>query len=238
MSEPALPAAAAVATSPTLARLARPRWSDTRLLLGVLLLLTSLATGAHVMAGADRTAPVWAASRALAPGIELTSADIEVRAVRLDAAAGNYLAVGVDDPVGLVLTRAVSAGDLLPGAAVAPGAGLAGQGRQVTVPVSAFHYPPDLSRGAVVDVYVTASPGSAASALSTASPAGVQAATAAAPQLVIAGAVVVEVTDGGSGFGGPSASVGVVLSVSADQVASLVGGVRAGPVDLVRVAQP
>jgi hypothetical protein len=232
MSETTLPAASAVVASPTLARLARPRWSDARLLLGVLLVLTSLATGARVMAGADRTAPVWAASRALAPGIELTSADVEVRAVRLDAAAGNYLAVGVDDPVGRVLTRAVSAGDLLPAAAVVLSAGLADQRRQVTVPVSAFHYPPDLSRGAVVDVYVTAS------AASPASPAGVQTGTAAGAQLAIAGAVVVEVTDGGSGFGGPSASVGVVLSVSADQVASLVGGVRAGPVDLVRVAQP
>jgi len=222
---------APVASSPALARLARPRWTDARLLLGVLLVVASLATGARVIAGAERTGQVWAASRDLAAGLQLTSADVQVREVRLGVASGNYLTVGAQDPVGRVLARPVSAGDLLPAAAVLPQAQAAQARRQVTVPVSAFHYPPDLARGAVVDVYVSTS--SSPAGLSTG-----QAASGGDPSLAIAGAVVVAVTDPGSGFAGPDASVGVVLNVPADQVPSLVAGVRAGAVDLVQEPQP
>ena len=218
-------------SSPPLPRLGRRRWTDARLLLGVLLVVASLATGARVMAGAERTGRVWAASRDLAAGLQLTAADVQVREVRLGAASGNYLTVGSTDPVGRLLTRPVSAGDLLPAAAVVGEESAADRRRLVTVPVSAFHYPPDLARGAVVDVYVSAGPPSADL---SAGPGG----AGAVPSLAIAGAVVLAVTAPAGGFAGPDGSVGVVLSVPSDQVPSLVAGVRAGPVDLVQAPQP
>jgi len=222
---------AASTGSPAAARLSRPRGPDTRLLLGVLLVATSVVAGSRVLAGADRTELVWSAARDLASGIRLTAADVEVRAVRLDAAGANYLPAVGAGPTGDLLTRPVSAGDLLPAAAVVPGA-VADDRRQVTVAVSSLHYPPALGRGQLVDVYVTAGPTAASGPVVGA---GAQAAT---PTLVLAGALVVDVWDGGSGFGGPSASVGVVLSVPGDQVAALVSGMRAGQVDLAGVPDP
>jgi hypothetical protein len=227
--EPTRAGAQTAGPSPKVSRLARARWGDARLLCGIVLVMTSVAAGSRVMANADRSEQVWAASHDLAAGIRLMAADLQVRAVRLDAAQPNYLLAGETDPVGRVLTRAVSAGDLLPAAAVTPGPAAADPNRQVTVPVNAFHYPPGLARGRLVDVYVTPSTSSSTGSDPTAG------AGASGPELLVAGALVVDVSDGGSGFGGPSASVGVVLSVPADEVADLVGGIRAGTVDLVQV---
>jgi hypothetical protein len=227
---PIAPTAAALApASEKATRLARARWTDARLLLGVLLVMTSVVAGSRVVAGADRTGQVWSASTDLAAGTRLEPGDLQLRAVRLDSVARNYLAAGTV-PVGQLLLRPLSAGDLVPVAAVGSASG-AGDRRQVTVPVATFHYPGDLTRGRLVDVYIT-----------PASDAGTDDAAAAAsrtgsgpPQLLLAGALVVDVEDGGTSFGGPSSTVGVVLSVPANDVAGLVGGLRRGPVDLVQV---
>jgi hypothetical protein len=230
-----------VPASPPATRLARPRWRDARLLLGVLLVLVSVVAGSRLLAGADRTVPVWAVSRDLPAGIRLTEDDVELRQVRLGVAGPNYLSA-VRDPVGRVLAGPVSAGDLLAASALTlQPDGQAGL-REVTVPVSAFHYPPGLSRGAIVDVYVT--PGSAGG-----SDGGVGATTSLTsgassdpgPRLLASAVIVVGVDGVGSGLGGlgsapsPSGTVGVVLDLRGDQVLDLVAGIRSGPVDLVLV---
>jgi hypothetical protein len=211
------------APSPAATRFARPRWGDARLLLGVLLVMTSVVAGSRVIAGADHTDQVWTVARDLAAGTRLTIDDLQPRPVRLEATAGNYLRVAGTDPVGSTLSRSVSAGDLLPASAVEPGqTGDRHPMRQVTVPVATFHYPQDLERGLLVDVYVT--PGAETDT------------SASAPELLIAGALVVSVEDAGSRFGGTGASIGVVLSVQCDDVPALVAGLHRGPVDLVRVS--
>ncbi len=224
----------AAGTSPKATRLARARWTDARLLFGVLLVVTSMVAGSRLLANADRSSPVWSASRDLATGIRLTAADVAVRDVRLGSDQSNYLLVRADDPVGMVLTRPVSAGDLLPVGALEPGSAATDQRREVTVPITAFHYPPDLARGRLVDVYLT----SGADASSGGSGPPAVASASDVPELLVPGALVVEVTDGGTGFSGPASTVGVVLSVSADQVPDLVAGIRAGSVDLVQVPDP
>lgn len=219
--------------SPKATRLTRARWRDARLLFGVLLVMTSVVAGSRVLASADRTQLAWSVSADLAAGTRLTAADVELRAVRLDSTAGNYLLGTGRSPVGALLLRPVSAGDLLPVAAISTGAAPADDRREVTVPVATFHYPVGLTRGQLVDVYVTPDASQAADPSTSSATA-----SAESPELLIAAALVVTVEDSGSGFGGPSSSVGVVLSVPADQVAALVGGLRRGPVDLVQVPSP
>jgi hypothetical protein len=213
--------------SPKAARLARPRWTDARLLFGVLLVVTSVVLGSRVLAGASRTQLVWAARHDLGARLTLTGQDVELRSVRLDSVAGAYLGASGPSPLGLVLARPVAAGELLPAAAVEPTDARAADRRQVTVPVATFHYPAGLGRGDLVDVYVTAGSDSA-----TGSAAGD---ASVAPTLVLARALVVSLDDAGSGFGGASSSVGVVLSVPVDDVSKLVSGLRQGSVDLVGV---
>src|SRR4051794_35216142 len=53
---------------PTAKRLQRPSWRDARLLVGVALILLGTVLGARLIAGADDTMPMYAASTAIRPG--------------------------------------------------------------------------------------------------------------------------------------------------------------------------
>src|SRR3954471_16343060 len=104
---------AAVPPRPAPRLLTPPRWLDLRLVLGVLLVLGSVLLGARVVSAADATVPVWAAAGDLAAGTVLTADDLVAVDVRLDDAANAYLATSTQ-PAGRTLSRAVSAGELLP----------------------------------------------------------------------------------------------------------------------------
>lgn len=144
--------------SPKARRLATPGWLDTRLVLGVLLVLVSVVVGARVLSAADRSQTVWVTKRDLAPGTELTAEDLTRARVRLFSGSRNYVTGTGPAPVGYVVRRSVGAGELLPFNALSqPGADVAY--RYVTVPVLRGHLPPDLRSGSQVDVYVSPSSG-------------------------------------------------------------------------------
>lgn len=205
--------------APRAARLATPRWLDTRLVLGILLVLFAVAAGARVLASADHYSRVYVAKHDLVPGERLTSDDLAVGRVRMAGDGSRYVAAG--SPVtGYVVARFVGGHELLPVAAVAAGAGPATNTRLVTVPVTPGHLPSGLGRGTLVDVYLTPKSGAGA--------------TAAEPTLVLANAAV-QARDGGSrSFGGDS-TLAVVLSVPADRVPDVVHAVESGTIDLVAV---
>lgn len=209
------------ATSPPAKRLERPRWLDPRLLVGVLLVLASVAVGARVVAAAERGELVWSAARDLPAGTTLRADDLKVASVRLAGAAGRYVDAGAPPPTGYVLVRDLTAGELVPAAAVAV-AGESSQRRLVSVPVTAHHFPSGLSRGHRVDVYLSASGDAGAAAVE-------------APDLVLADAAVAEVASGSNGFGPSTGTVGVVLEVDASDASAVVAAVAAGTIQLVRV---
>jgi hypothetical protein len=98
-------------------RLSRARWLDTRLLLGLLLVLVSVVLGARLLAGADSRVEVWSVTRDLGADTPLSRDDVTATSVNLSGATHRYLSAG-QDPDGLVLTRPVGRGELLPAAAV------------------------------------------------------------------------------------------------------------------------
>ncbi|GAB78360.1 hypothetical protein SAMN05421595_0877 [Austwickia chelonae] len=131
-------------------RLRRPHWRDSRLLIGVLLIVASVATGARVVAAAGHTAPMYAATHALIPGERLT-AD---RLTRVDVALGEtsekYLPA--DEPLpDAVVVREVRPGELLAHTAIAPGEH--GGRTPVVIPV-----PAETARmlivGSTVDIWI------------------------------------------------------------------------------------
>ncbi|MBO0827855.1 MAG: hypothetical protein J2P24_08740 [Streptosporangiales bacterium] len=205
--------------TPAASRVRGPRWKDPRLVVGILLVLVSVAVGARLFTTADRTTAVWAAARDLDAGTVLTAGDVVQKRVRLLDTASRYVA-GDQSPVGYALTRAVGAGELLPAAAIqAPGKG--GDHRLVTVGVDRDRLPPGLSGGARVDVYVTRKD----SGGETDSPA----------VLVVPGANVATAPQPGGQLGAASTQVPVVLSVPPDLVGTLIDSSRHGDVDLVTV---
>lgn len=212
--------AGAVPGSPPASRLATPGWLDTRLVLGVLLVLVSVVVGARVLAAADRSEQVWMTTRDLAPGSVLGEADLRRTSVRLFANAPRYLAGEGPVPTGYVLRRGLGAGELVPASALRrpqDGAAL----RQVALNVGRGHWPPSLEAGQQVDVYVTA-----------------QADGAAAGTRLVLPAVPVASVPRVEEFGGGGDEQQVVLTVAEGQVLPLVRAQAEGELDLVRLPRP
>ena len=205
--------------SPRAARLAVPRWLDARLVLGVLLVALSIAAGARVFTAADNLTAVYVAAHDLVPGEHVGADDFAVDHVRLRGAAGNYIAASASPPLGYVVTRFVGAHELVPVAALATGAA-AQHSRFVTVPVQPGHLADDLTRGALVDVYLTPKSGAGQAT--------------ADPQLVLT-SVPVESRSGGTRTFSASSTFSVVLAVPVAKVAAMVRAIESGTIDLVSV---
>lgn len=200
------------------ARLARPSWFDTRLLLGLLLVLVAVVVGARVFASADRSARLFVAAHPLVPGEHLQPGDLSVGRVQLHGVAGQYVSAdGGSPPVGYVVQRYVGAGELLPARALAPKAPTAAADRLVALPVAPGHLPPDLGPGTLVDVYtsVKASGGQAA------------------PPTLVARGLPVQQRSGGTSTLSGSSTLTVVVAVPAMTVADVVRAVESGAIDLV-----
>lgn len=199
--------------SPAAPRLGSASWLDKRLVLGVALVLCSVLLGARLLADADSSEPVWAASHDLAAGTVLAEGDLTLTRARLFGTSSRYVAGQL--PVGYVVRRAVSSHELLPVDALFP-PGKEVPRREVTVPVLSGHLPPDLARGEKVDLYVTPEDKSLP------------------PRLVLEALTVAGVTRN-AGLGASGQDQPVVLAVAPAQVLAVVQALAAGRIDLVRV---
>ena len=199
-------------------RLAQARWRDTRLLLGVLLVLVSVVLGARLLGGDHGRVRVWAVTHDLGAATPLTRHDLVATSVDLAGATGQYLSAG-QDPDGLVVTRPVGRGELLPAAAV--GRPSDTPQRRVVIEVDRVGVA-GLTKGRVVDVYAVRDSGGDASP----PPA----------ELVLAGVTVAEdVRSGGGTFGGSGTTAGVALLVDRGDVPALIDAVAHGSVYVVSV---
>jgi len=134
-------------------RLRRPGWRDPRLLIGVLLMAAAVVGVAFALQSADRTVAHYAAAAALAPGTVLEEEDVRVVHVRV--ADGDYVSAEAP-PWGMVVTRTIGSGELVPAAALGdPGSW---DGRVLGVVV---HAPvdPEIGSGSTVDLWLTATDG-------------------------------------------------------------------------------
>lgn len=138
---------------PPATRVARPGWRDPRLWIGVLLVAGSVVAGARLLAAADDTVTVWALADDRGSGSPVVAADLEVQRVRFgDDALVRYFPADEAVPDGLVLTRAVGAGELLARSAVADAD--RDEVLQVPLAVDPQQVSPDVTTGSVVDVWV------------------------------------------------------------------------------------
>jgi SAF domain-containing protein len=134
--------------SPAPRRVAKPRWLDLRLILGVVLVLTAVLLGAVVVARSHHTQREVAVTRDLAAGTTLRAEDLRVVDAQLPAGT-SYLA-STADAIGKVLTRALSAGELLPSGAL----GRQATSATVTVPFAA-DAAPQLHHGQRIVVWLS-----------------------------------------------------------------------------------
>jgi flagella basal body P-ring formation protein FlgA len=91
---------------------------DPRLLIGIVLIAASTTGVWALVSGLDDSVEVYAARGTITPGTRIDAADLDTESVRLGATAGRYLAPGDLPDGGLVVTRTIEAGELVPDSAV------------------------------------------------------------------------------------------------------------------------
>lgn len=99
-------------------RARRAFWGDVRFLIGIFLVILSIAGVWLIVSSARQTTPMLQADRTIAQGEALVSDDFRVVEVSLGAVAPGYLAPQDLQP-GLVAARTLADGELLPVAATA-----------------------------------------------------------------------------------------------------------------------
>ncbi|WP_133545125.1 SAF domain-containing protein [Microbacterium sp. BK668] len=199
----------------------RPRafWGDARFFLGILLIAASVAGVWFVVSAARQTVPVFAATRTIVPGEAVAEGDVRVVEVALGQLRDFYLTPGALDE-GLVATRTVEAGELVPDSAV----GAATAAATTTVVLrSAVDVPASVGAGSVVEVWEAPL---------------VDRGSYDVPRILVPDATVVSVTRDDSVMGGAAASLEVVIpradvaavlaAMAAESALSIVPGGGAG----------
>ena len=208
-SSPAPDLRAPAPGSPPATRPARRAWRDPRLVVGVALVALAVVLGAR-LAGGGGTVAVWSARVPLPAGHRLVPGDLVRTELRFSSQqdADRYLSAGAPLGTGLVLTRDVGSGELLPRAALA---GRAPE-RLTEVPLSVGTdaVPATVGVGSVVDVWVSPDRDT------TAAPATVT----DRASLVFDDVVVVAAPRSGSSLG-PSTTRQVIVGLPPDQVDGL-----------------
>lgn len=175
---------------------ARPRsrafWGDARFFLGILLVVASVAGVWFVVAASRQTVPAFAASRTIVPGEAISGDDVRVVEVSLGQLGDAYLAPeALAD--GLVATRTIESGELVPHSAV----GEASAVRTTSVVLrSAVDVPGSVEAGSVVEVWAAPM---------------IERGSYDVPRILVADATVVSVTRDDSMIGGGSAALEIVI---------------------------
>lgn len=195
---------------PTARRLRRPGWRDTRLLVGLLLVLLSIAGGVRLVSEVDETTPVYAATRPLLPGQEVGAEDVAPVRVRMGQGLDHYVDATQQVAPGTVVLRQVQQGELVPSASL----GSASQARDktVTVPIDPATAS-TFSVGTVVDVWVSRrDPNEVGTAYLD-------------PELLLSKAVVARTPTSSNGLGMGIGRAAVQVVVPADRVGAVISSV-------------
>jgi hypothetical protein len=188
----------------TAARLRRPSWKDPRLLVGILLVLVSVAGVVFLVNGADRTTEVYAARDGIAVGEQITPENVVRAKVRLGETEQHYIPVESGLPEGMVAVQRIGKDQLVPRASLGEVDDLDRKPVAITVEGT---LPSQAVAGARVDVWV-AQP-DAKNGFSE-------------PKLLLPGAEIAEVAEGSSALGSTKTTVLMVL-VEDGQMPALLG---------------
>lgn len=176
---------------------ARPRprafCADVRFLLGIVLIVGSIAGVWAVVVAARQTAPALAAARTLVPGETISSDDLQLVDVALGAARERYLPADALAP-GAVATRTIERGELVARSAV--GSAEATRVTTVVLP-SSGDVPAAVSTGTVVEVWAAPQ---------------LERGTFGTPRVLVSSATVLSVMRGDSVMGGGETSLELVIA--------------------------
>lgn len=193
-----------VTTTATGARLKKPSWKDPRLLLGVLLVLASVAGVVSLVGAADQTTEVYAAKGPIAVGEQLNADNVNRVKVRLGDVESRYVTAESGLPEGLVAVQRIGADQLVPKESLGKADVVNRKPVAITIDET---LPEQATAGSRVDVWV---------ALPDARNGFNE------PKLLLPGAEIAEVTPGSTTLGSSRSTVVLVL-VTDEQMPKLLG---------------
>lgn len=91
---------------------------DPRLAIGGLLVVGSIAGVVGLVAASDSTIDVYVTPDAVVPGDRITASDLEIHSASIGILANRYVRPGEIPADGLIATRPIAAGELIPESAV------------------------------------------------------------------------------------------------------------------------
>lgn len=189
-------------------RARRAFWGDIRFFIGIALVILSILGVWMIVSSARETTPVLQANRTIAPGEALSSDDFRVVEVSLGTVVDGYLAPQ-DLEAGMVASRTVNSGELLPSVATADG-----QSSRTTniVVESSVGIPERIGAGTPVELWY--------------SPALDDAGEFDTPRILAADVVVASVPEADGMLAQRSAAIEVVIDRAdvADVLAAITGG--------------
>ena len=124
---------------------------NSKLVLGLSILLVAIFTAGLISKEANRTVEVWATKSNLAPGMRLSDQDLIKVSVLLPKSSKNYIS-GQAQIVGALVVNQVNVGDLIPVESIAAARNSLNQ-RHVAITTEITDSPINLQRGDVVDIY-------------------------------------------------------------------------------------
>ena len=127
---------------------------NSRLAMGLALFIIALTAASLISKEANRTVLVWASTGELAPGQIIAQSDLTTSSVLLAQSAKNYFSSSAQIVGTTVLTK-ISAGDLIPVAAITNELDANNQ-RLVPLTIEISDLPIALSRGDLIDIYAIA----------------------------------------------------------------------------------
>ncbi|MHA7306276.1 hypothetical protein ACX80E_13695 [Arthrobacter sp. TMN-49] len=141
----------ALAAQGQASRLTKPSWKDPRLLIGILLVLASVAGVVALVGNAGKTVPMYAAKDALVVGQKITTESFNIVHVQLGDVGGKYLDPGVVLGENSVAVRMVAKGELVARSSIGQTDALDRKPAPVTI---SEPLPKEVVVGSYVDVWV------------------------------------------------------------------------------------
>jgi hypothetical protein len=191
-------------TAVAAARLKKPSWKDPRLLVGILLVLASLAGVIALVGTADRTIQVYAARESIAVGQRVSKDDLTIVKVRLDDVESSYVTLADSLTEGRVAVQRIAKNQLVPQESLGAADTLNRKPVAISIQES---LPSQAVAGSRVDVWVALP--DARNGFGT-------------PQLLLPGAEIAQVAEGASTLGASKEKVVLVL-VTDEQMPKLLG---------------
>lgn len=191
-------------TTAAAVRLKKPSWKDPRLLLGLLLVLASVAGVVSLLGAADRTTEIYAAKGPIAVGEKVTAGNVNRVKVRLGDLESHYLTAESGLPEGLVALQRIGPDQLVPKESLGKADALNRKPVAITIDEA---LPEQAAAGSRVDAWVALP--DARNGFSE-------------PKLLLPGAEIAEVTPGSTTLGSSRSTVVLVL-VTDEQMPKLLG---------------